>query len=75
MTAPNTKPYFHPSDAVNLLDIFDKNGRVDAVQTDAVTREIFSESNTVRRTDGTIDHNATIAQHAVAKVAAVNKRK
>jgi hypothetical protein len=75
MTAPNTKPYFHPSDAVNLLDIFDNNGRVDSVKTEAVNREIFSESNTVRRADGTIDHVATIAQHAVAKVAAVNKRK
>lgn len=75
MTSPSTKPYIHPSDAVNQLDIFDKNGRVDSVQTEAVNKEIFSEGNTVRRSDGTVDHAATIAQHAVAKVAAINKRK
>jgi hypothetical protein len=75
MTASNVRQNIHPSDAVNLLDIFDKNGRVDSVQTAAVEKEIFSEAATVHRADGTIDHAATLAQHAVAKVTAVNKRK
>lgn len=74
MTASNTKPYFHPSDAVNLLDIFDKNGRIDEIQSGAANREIFSEANIVR-VNGVIDHAATIAKHATAKVAAVNNRK
>jgi hypothetical protein len=75
MTASNVRQNIHPSDAANLLDIFDKNGRVDPVQTKAVELEIFGDINTVRRADGTIDHAATVVQHAVAKVAAVNKRK
>lgn len=75
MTAANTRQNLHISDAQNLLDIFDKNGRVDQVQTAAVEKEIFSESNTVRRADGTVDHAASAVKHAAAKVTAVNNRK
>lgn len=75
MTAPNTKPYLHPAEAVNQLDVFDKNSRVDQVQTDAANKEIFSDTNTVRRADGTIDTAATITKHAAAKVTAVVNRK
>ncbi len=75
MTAANTRQNLHPSDAVNLLEIYDKNGRIDQVQTAAAEREIFSEASAVRRADGTIDHVASIAKRAVAKVTAVNNRK
>jgi hypothetical protein len=75
MTAMNTRQNIHPTEVVNLLDIFDKNGRVDSVQSGAVEREIFSEANTVRRPDGTIDHTASAVKHAAAKVTAVLNRK
>ena len=75
MTAANTRQNLHPSDAANLLDVYDKNGRIDPVQTAAAEREIFADANTVRRTDGTIDHVASIAKRATAKVTAVNNRK
>ena len=75
MTASNTKPYFHPLDSINQLDIFDKNSRVDPVQSDAVNREIFSEANIVRLPGGGIDPVATAVKHAAAKVTAVNNRK
>jgi hypothetical protein len=75
MTAANVRQNIHPSDAANLLEIYDKNSRIDLVQTAAAEREVFSDANTVRRADGTIDHAATVAQHAVAKVKAVNNRK
>jgi len=75
MTASNVRQNIHPSDAANLLDIFDKNGRVDQVQSKAAELEIFGDTNTVRRADGTIDHAATVAQHTTAKVKAVNNRK
>jgi len=74
MTASNTKPYLHPSEAANLLDIYDSKGRFDPVATAAAEKDIFSEANVVR-VSGVIDHAATIVKHAAAKVVVANNRK
>ena len=50
-----------------LVEIYDKNGRLDSIATDAANKEVFSESNIVKLPGGGIDPNATLAKLVVAK--------
>jgi hypothetical protein len=66
MTQSLNRQNLSVSEQLNQIEIYG-NGRLDPIATSAANAEIFSETNVVRRTDGTIDHAASGVKHAAAK--------
>ena len=64
MTQSLNRQNLSREDAINQVEIFDANGRLDPVASAEANKEVFSEANVVRVAPGVIDHAATIQKHA-----------
>jgi hypothetical protein len=75
MTQSLNRQNLSVADQLNQVEIYNSNGRLDPAATSAANAEIFSETNVVRRTDGTIDHAATAVKHAAAKAVILQRNR
>lgn len=62
------------ADQINQAEIYDKNGRLDPVATDAANKEVFSEANVVRLPGGSVNAAATAANHATTKTTVLSRK-